>query len=359
MLDVLLFGATGYTGRLVAAALGRRKARFAVAGRDRSTLEAIARDTGAVEVAQASVGDIPALASAARDARVLLSCVGPFAELGETAIRAAREAGTHYLDSSGEAAWVATLADRWDAYARAAGLMIAPCLAFNEVPADVAATIAVEGLPGAALTITYALPSFASPGTVRSSVGILTSDGAWLRDGTWVRVATGELRRWAPLPPPLGPRPSFSAHMAEARLAPLHLDVSGVSTFLSTSTARMRAGKVLLPALRAGARARPSRALLEPLLLAASRRPDDGRALEARWTVMIEASAADRRRAVVVTGRDTYGLSAELLAAGALRLAGAAPGEGGVHAPVPAVGLTTLRGELTARGATISVFEPS
>ena len=358
MLDVVLFGATGFTGRAVAAALGRREARFVVAGRDPARLEAVARDTGALGIVPAAAGDPRPLAEAAREARVLLTCVGPFVELGETAIRAALEAGCHYVDSSGEAAWVTTLVERWDAEARAAGVVVAPCLAFDEVPADVAATLATEGLPGAELTITYALPSFASPGTVRSSVRVLTSAGAWWRRGAWVRIGTGELRRWAPLPPPLGPRPSFSAHMAEARLAPLHLDVSGVSTYLTTSSVRLRAVRLLLPAARAAARTRAGRAILERALLAASRRADHARAPEARWTVLAEASAGDRRRAVVTSGRDVYGLSAELLAAGALRLAQTAPGGGGVRAPVAAAGLETLQRELAARGATISVFEP-
>ena len=357
MLDVLLFGATGHTGRLVAAALGRRSARFAVAGRDPSKLADVAEQTGAEEVAVAEVGDVERLAVAAAGARVLLTCVGPFIELGDTAAQAALAARVHYADSTGEAPFVARLRSRWDESARAARVTMAPALAFDEVPADVAATLAVQDMPGADVTITYAFPSHASSGTVRSAMGILCSDGKWLKDGVAVPVRTGALRRWAPMPAPLGPRPSFSAYMAEAELAPLHLDVSGVATFLTTSTLRARALTPGLLLLRAAARSRAGRRALERALMTAARDPVGERARRARWTVLAEASCDGRRRAVVVSGSDVYGLSAELLASSALRLPARNDGEGGVRAPVQALGLEVLRDELEARGTTIAVYD--
>ena len=356
MLDVLVFGATGYTGSAVAAALARRGARFGIAGRDRDRLEAVRRATGADEVFVAAADDVGGLTVAAKSARVLAACVGPFAELGDAAVEAALAAGVHYVDCTGEAEFVARLAT-YDRQARAAGVVLAPALAFDEVPADVAATLAVRGLDGADLTITYALPSFASPGTVRSSLRILTSTGTWFSNGERVEIESGERSRWAPLPPPLGPRPSLSAHMAEAWLAPLHLEVASVSTYLSTSTTRRRVAPLLLPALRVAARHETTRSLVEQGLLAVTRRATAPGAAQARWTVLAEATAGARRRSVVISGRDVYGLSAELLSRGAMHLADAPNDGGGLRAPVEAVGLDALSHELIARGATISVFE--
>jgi short subunit dehydrogenase-like uncharacterized protein len=175
VLDVVVFGATGYTGALVSHALARRGARFAVAGRNRARLEAVARDTGADAAHVAAVGDVDALAGALGNARVLLTCVGPFHALGDTAVRAALAAGVHYVDAAGEASFVAWLRSEHDAAARAAGVTLAPCFAFGEVPADVAATLATRGMHGADLTLTYALPSSASAGTVRAALDILTA----------------------------------------------------------------------------------------------------------------------------------------------------------------------------------------
>ena len=175
MPDVLLFGATGYTGQLTARALAARGATFIVAGRDRSSLEQLATATGAAGVAVAEVGDVPALAQAAADTRVLLTCVGPFASLGRTATDAAVAAKVNYLDSTGEGVFIADMIERCDAPARAAGIAMAPAMGFDEVPADVAATLATQDLGGTDLVLTYAVSVTPSSGTIRSAVGIVTT----------------------------------------------------------------------------------------------------------------------------------------------------------------------------------------
>jgi short subunit dehydrogenase-like uncharacterized protein len=359
VLDVLVFGATGYTGRLTVRSLARRGARFAVAGRDEAKLEALARATNAADARVAAVGDVPALAAALRDARVLLTCVGPFTELGDTAVEAALTAGVHYVDSTGEASFVRRLLSERDAAARAGGVALAPAMGFDDAPADVAATLATEGMTGAELTITYALPSRASRGTVLSALGILTTPETWLRNGERIPVSTGAVERWAPMPPPLGPRPSISMAMPEAYLAPLHLDVASVSTYVTVGTARRVVLKAGLPVLRAAMELSPARAAARAALVKAVTPPRAGEAARARWTVLAEATAANARRNVVVTGTDVYGLSAELLATGAMTLAHRDRLRGGVTAPVQSTGLQTLRDVLTAHGATIEVFEPT
>ncbi|MFN2491017.1 MAG: hypothetical protein ABR529_15050 [Actinomycetota bacterium] len=355
MLDVLLFGATGYTGRLVAASLARRGASFAVAGRDRAGLEQVAERTGAAAVRVAAVGNVHGLVEALQDVRVLLTCVGPFSELGDTAVEAALSSGVGYVDATGEAAFVARLVRERHETAKAAGIAMAPALGFDEGPADVAATLATGGMADAQLTITYALPSRASPGTVGLSLHVLTAPGWWLRDGRRVPVASGASTRWAPMPPPLGPRPSVSSYMAESELAPLHLDVADVSTYLTTGTARRVALKFGLPVLRRVVAARAARRAVEAVMLKAVDAPD--RSQPGRWTILAEACAGSRRRNVVMTGDDVYGLTAELLATGALELARHADGRAGVLAPVQAVGPQRLQEELEAHGVTIETFD--
>src|SRR3954463_3669649 len=99
---VVLFGATGYTGRLTAAEMARRGLDFAIAGRNKSKLEALAETTGNPPIHVADVDDVDALVAALEGARVLITCVGPFTELGETAVEAALRAKVNYADSTGE-----------------------------------------------------------------------------------------------------------------------------------------------------------------------------------------------------------------------------------------------------------------
>jgi short subunit dehydrogenase-like uncharacterized protein len=356
VVDVVLFGATGYTGRLTARALGRRNASFAVAGRDPGRLEAVAEATGAVDVRTASVGDPSQLSRCLRDARVLLSCVGPFVALGDTGVDAALAAGVHYVDSTGEGAFVRRLLDTRDKRARAAGVKLAPAMAFDEVPADVACTKAVSDRGASDVTLTYALPSRASPGTVRASAEILAAPGTWLEDGGRRPVSTGDRSRWAPMPPPLGVRRSVSAHLAESHLAPLHLDVRSVRTYVTVGTITGRLLRAGLPALRVARRAPPVRRALEDVLAARVPRPDEAGNRPSRWTILAEANGGDRRCNVALAGANPYRLSAELLSAAALHLATEDRGGCGVKAPVQAVGLETLHRELVAHGVDIHTY---
>src|SRR5680860_1236510 len=106
MPEVLLFGATGYTGRLVADALFRRGASFSIAGRNRDELARVASSCGGVEVRVADVEDVGSLVAALRGCRVLVTTVGPFSQLGEAAVEAALRAGVHYVDSCGESLFI-------------------------------------------------------------------------------------------------------------------------------------------------------------------------------------------------------------------------------------------------------------
>ena len=207
MPDILVFGATGYTGKLVAHALAERGASFVIAGRDQAKLEALAASTGDPEVRVASVGDVDGLVAALEDCRVLLTCVGPFSELGWTAVDAALRARVNYLDSTGESSFVGRLISECDARARSAGIAMAPALGFDEVPADVAATLAAEGLDRPGVVLTYALPSSGSNGTIKSALVNLVGSGPWIRGGRQVTISAGQHSRWSPMPPPLGPKP--------------------------------------------------------------------------------------------------------------------------------------------------------
>jgi short subunit dehydrogenase-like uncharacterized protein len=356
MPDVVLFGATGYTGRLTADALARRGADFALAGRNQQKLEALSNRLGAPEIRSAQVGDVDGLARCLDDARVLVTSVGPFARLGDTAVEAALKAGVHYVDSTGEGAFIAAMIEKHDHEARARGIALAPALGFDEVPADVATTLAVEDLESADVTLTYALPTAASMGTRRTALGIIVSEGRWIKDGRPVTVRARERHRWAPMPPPLGVRASHSFPLSSGYVVPLHLSLRNFSTFVTTGKTARFASKVLLPLLRAAFVVPGARDVIEKAFAAGPEGPDEDARARSRWTVLAEARAGDKWRNVALAGTDPYGLTAETLAAGAMRMAESGFSGTGVIAPVEALGLDRAEKTLIDNGVTIDVY---
>ena len=100
---IILFGATGYTGRLTGEAFARRGVKPVLAARNAESLERLASELGGgYETAVADVARPQTVRALVEAGDVLVSTVGPFARWGEPAVRAAVDAGAHYLDSTGE-----------------------------------------------------------------------------------------------------------------------------------------------------------------------------------------------------------------------------------------------------------------
>ena len=360
MSDICLFGATGYTGTLTAEALGRRGASFTLLGRDRAKLERLAESAGASDVRLAEVGDTDGLVAALKDAKVLLTCVGPFMELGDTAAEAAVRAGVHYIDSTGEGDFIDRLIERYDARARAAGVAMAPSMGFDEVPADLAVTLATEGMSQVDAVLTYAFPSHASAGTLKTIAGgIAGSDGRWIKDGKPVSIRSGSRRRWAPMPPPLGPKLSIPLPFAESRLAPLHVDLRSLELYGTTDRLQAAAMRPGLPLLRAALAIPGASKAIGAMIDRLPAGPDEATRAKDRWTVLAEARSGDDWRNVALSGTDPYGLTAETLAAGAMALAADGSEGSGVVSPVQVVGKDLLEKELRESGAAFEIYEPA
>jgi len=360
MPDVLLFGATGYTGALTAEALSRRDIDFVVAGRDPAKLEAVAARTGASDARRAEVGDIDGLVQALSDVKVMITTVGPFEQLGDTAAEAALRAGVHYLDSTGETAFIDHLVERYGARAEDAGIVMAPAMGFDEVPADVASSLAVEGLERPDLVLTYAVPRTASTGTLRTlTANIASRDARWVSDGRPTTVASASRKRWAPMPDPLGPKLSIAFPFAIGALAPMHLDLKSLELYGTVSRVEAGAIRASMPIVKRVLKTRVAQGAIGVVL---DRLPDGpGEAIRraGRWTILAEARSEGTVRSVALSGVDIYGLTGETLAAGALKLAREGHANGGVMAPVAAIGLDTLHKELIAIGVDIQTYEPA
>jgi hypothetical protein len=141
--------------------------------------------------------------------------------------------------------------------------------------------------------------------------------------------------------------------MSICELAPRHLDLRSLETYITVSTLQGAALRVLGGPLRAFLRTAPTRSAIS-LLGSRVNGPGD-KARRKGWTLLAEARTDSEWRNVVLTGKDLYGFTAEALAAGALALARGDHDRAGVLAPVPAIGLETLTEELKSLGVGIEV----
>ena len=139
--DVVVYGATGFVGALVAQHLVEHApadARIALAGRSRDKLEKARSDLGVdwpLIVADAT--DIPALADLAAATRVVITTVGPYAKYGKALVRACAEAGTDYVDLTGEVLFARDSIDENHEPARSTGARIVHSCGFDSIPSDI------------------------------------------------------------------------------------------------------------------------------------------------------------------------------------------------------------------------------
>ncbi len=140
--DIVLWGATGYTGRLCAEYLrdhGPEELRWAIGGRSRDKLEATRRELALPETVATVVGDSgdrESLDAIASQASVVCTTVGPYARHGEGLVSACVANGTDYCDLTGEPPFIRRMIDRHHDEARRTGARIVHCCGFDSVPSD-------------------------------------------------------------------------------------------------------------------------------------------------------------------------------------------------------------------------------
>ena len=144
--DVVVFGATGVTGRQVGRYLSEVGASWAAAGRDPAKLDRTLAEVGAKPAATiaADVGDPGSLAEMAARAAVVLNLVGPYTTRGRPVVEACVGAGAHYADLTGEIPFVREILDEFDVAAAEAGVKIVQVCGFEALPPDLAVQLAAE-----------------------------------------------------------------------------------------------------------------------------------------------------------------------------------------------------------------------
>ena len=151
--DVVLFGATGFAGRLTAEYLQQThpNTRWAIAGRSRDRLEAVAADLArlvpdapSVPVLVADSGDRASLDAMAAQTRVVCTTVGPYAKYGAELVAACVEAGTHACDLTGEPQFVHRMIAQHHERAQVTGARIVHAAGFDSIPSDLGVLVLQE-----------------------------------------------------------------------------------------------------------------------------------------------------------------------------------------------------------------------
>lgn len=376
--DVVLLGATGFTGTLtahhLAGELDGTGRPWAIAGRNRDKLQQVVDEIAQVgatpEIEVVDVHDLVGLLDLAGRTRVLATTVGPYAQHGELVVQACIRSGTHYADITGEPDFVNTVLARYDGDARANGVKIVNCCGFDSVPHDLGAQFTVEqldtdgpielqgfvrakGQPSggtwhtAVEGIAGAGPGgFASPPRTGESVREVRGAGMSI-------VRSDELDAWGVPLPTIDPAvvlrsarslPGYGSsfrygHYAHVRQAP-------------TVAAMALGGATLFGLAKLG----PTRSLLKRVRL-----PGDGPSAEVRadswFQVTFVGRSGDRTVTTRVRGGDPgYDETSKMLGQAALCLAGdELDDRAGVLTPAEAFG-SVLRQRLHERGLTFEVL---
>src|SRR4051812_24197687 len=140
---IVVFGATGYTGRLIAERLVAAGVRPVLAGRSSERLEALAEQLGGLEHVRADAMRANTVFEVAGSADVLISTVGPFMKWGLPAVRAAVAAGCTYLDTTGEPEFIRRVFEEFGPPAGRSGAALLTAMGYDFAPGVLAGALAL------------------------------------------------------------------------------------------------------------------------------------------------------------------------------------------------------------------------
>ena len=184
----LIYGATGFTGKLTARTAKERGLKPILAGRNRAKLMAVADPLG-FQYRAFELSDPHAIDAALGEVDVVLHIAGPFSATSKPMTDACLRTGTHYLDITGEIDVFEGLAAR-DAEAKRAGIMLMPGVGFDVVPSDCLAAHLKQRLPDAIdLKIDIGGLNAVSHGTMKSMVESIPNGARVRRDGRIITVS--------------------------------------------------------------------------------------------------------------------------------------------------------------------------
>lgn len=328
---IAVYGATGYTGRLIAGELRRRGAEVVLAGRNRPKLEILAEDLGGEPaIRQASLDDSAALRELLDPCAAVIACAGPFQLHGEPVLAAAVETGTHYLDTTGEQPFMLKVFDDYGPSAEQAGVALVTAMGFDYLPGDMLAALTAEGMGSLdEIVLAYAVRGFgATRGTALSALGMMAGGDKEWRDGELASAGRGVGAGSWVFPDPIGRQRMVRYPAGEHVTVPRHVQTQRVRTLLTASTVIPlplvpRVAPLVMVPFQLTMRT-PLRRAVAALIPRLPEGPSEESRRGSSFTVVCEARQGSRRRRGTLTGANPYGLTARTTVEGALRCA--APG---------------------------------
>jgi short subunit dehydrogenase-like uncharacterized protein len=371
MARIVVFGATGYTGRLASDALVARGAKPVLAARSRERVEAMATELGGLDSAVADVSDPASVRALLEKGDVLLSTVGPFARWGDAAAEAAIGAGAHYIDSTGEPAFIRRVFEEFGPRAAGAGIGMLTAFGYDWVPGNLAGALALREAGDTATRVDVGYYVKGSPskpvggpplarlapgmggmsgGTFASTMGAMTEPSFSYRDGRIVTERAG--KRVGKIGAAAGISVGASEHFALPRLAPNLREVNaylgwfGPFTRVVQASGAMNAGIMHLPGGKRVLQAMAGRASGSTGGPSAEARAQTGS--------KILAAAYDgsgRQLATVrLEGVNGYTFTGDILAWGAIRAAEGGLQGSGALGPADGFGIDALREGVESAG---------
>jgi len=311
---IVVFGASGHTGRFVVSELARRGIMAVLVGRDSEKLLAVSRTHPAFKTRVASIDDPASLDRALLGASLVINCAGPFLDTAAPVIAAALRARIHYLDVTAEQAVALAVFEKFSDAARTAGVLIMPSMAFYGALGDLLATAAMRNWSTAdEIQIAVALDSWKPTQGTR-----LTGQRNPGRRLTFSNNRLSVLeepppkRTWS-FPPPFGEQDVIALPLAETVIISRHLPVPEIHAYLNLAP---------LADLHNPATPGPT--------------PADNRGRSAQEFLMeVKVRRGDEERRALASGRDIYAITAPIVVEAAARILGgdiqftgtAAPGE--------------------------------
>ena len=188
---VVVYGVSGYTGRLVCEYLREYNVPFIAAGRDKARTQEVVDKIPGIETADYEVVEVEHTVEALTDlfsgASVVSNMVGPFIKYGPEVVEASLAAGCHYMDTTGEQDWVMSAKDNWGRAFGEKGLLLSPGVAQMYTTGEIAAQIALEhpGLDTLDILVLWkGFPTYASMQTIFT---ILKANHYYLEQNKYVQ----------------------------------------------------------------------------------------------------------------------------------------------------------------------------
>ena len=382
--DVVIFGATGFTGGLTTEYLARHShngLRWALAGRNldklaavRERLVSINPACAALELLQADVADAASISRVAESAKVVITTVGPYLKFGEPLVAACAAAGTDYVDLTGEPEFVDRMWLKYHAMAVKSGARIVNCCGFDSIPHDLGALFTVQQLPE---NVPIKVEGFVraggkfSGGTFHSAINAMSR----MREGAKVAKQRRELdqnppgrkissthekihydryfKSWAVPMPTIDPQMVRRSAAANSRYGP---DFRYGHYMLLKHLPQVGGLLAAVSGMFVGAQFSLTRNRLLAII-SPGEGPDAARREKSWFKVRFIGEGGGKRVVTEVAGGDPgYGETSKMLAESALCLAfDALPKQGGVLTPAQAMG-DELMGRLQAQGISFTVL---